>query len=347
MCRRWRGRVAEDGLTLIRDEMRRQYADARASYDAALGEAGPIARRIAETGRVVMLGMGASHWANRMVLASYRALGIDAHADVLSDHLRQPLPERPGVTLVVSQSGESGEVGVWLEGQPSRQDRFGLTLNSDSTLGRALPCLAGQGGREKSFAATRSLVVTLALHAAILKHLGHADAAMLSVFDCEPPIPFAPDAQMLAPLMSCQALILCSRGQAHAALEAAALTFMELARAPAMALELGQFLHGPLEALSKRTALLLARPADGEARAVTRMAEAAVSFGLSPVLLDLGPQPPVRGARHVILPPTRGLAAIFILLPAAQTLVIEAAARRVERFGFPRRVTKVMDGEAP
>lgn len=347
MCRRWRGRVAENGLSLLRHEMHRQYADARASYGSALGPAAAIAARIRETGRVSMLGMGASHWANRMVLASYRALGVDARAEVISEHMRQPPPDAPGVVLLVSQSGESGEIAAWLDRYPQRPDQFGLTLNAESTLGRALPSLVGQGGREKAFAATRSIVLTLALHAAILRHLGHDDAALLDLLDHAPPIPFTPDEAMLAPLIGCTTLFLSSRGQAHAAMEAAALTFMELAHTPAVALELGQLLHGPLEALSKGTALVLARPVGVEARSITRMAETAVSYGISLIVLDLGPQVPVAGAHHVALPAAEGLAGIFLLLPAVQTLVIEAAARRVEDFGFPRRVTKVTDGEAP
>lgn len=327
--------------------MARQYADARASYDGALPDALPIARRIRETGRLLMLGMGASHWANRMVLGTYRALGVDAQAEVISEHMRQPSPRRDGVTLLVSQSGESGEIAAWLGRNPSRKDQCGLTMNADSTLGRALPALVGQGGREKAFAATRSIVVTLALHAAILKHLGHDAAALRDVLDHAAPIPFAPDEAMLAPLVSCRTLILSSRGQALGAMEAAALTFMELARMPAMALELGQLLHGPAEALSDSTALVLARPQGEDARSVTRMAEAAASYGLSPILLDIGPQSPVAGARGVALPAAEGLAAVLLLLPAVQTLVIEAAARRVEDFGFPRRVTKVTDGETP
>jgi fructoselysine-6-P-deglycase FrlB-like protein len=49
---------------------------------------------------------------------------------------------------------------------------WGLTLTPEGGLARALPSLVGVGGPEKAYAATRSLLVTLAQHAAILDALG-------------------------------------------------------------------------------------------------------------------------------------------------------------------------------
>ena len=54
--------------------------------------AGRIAGAIRETGRVLLLGMGASHAAGRAVEPLYRALGVDALALPLSEQLYAPLP---------------------------------------------------------------------------------------------------------------------------------------------------------------------------------------------------------------------------------------------------------------
>jgi len=56
----------------------------------------------------------------------------------------------------------------WLE-EVGKRD--GMTLEPHSTLAHALPSLVGSGGAEVAFAATRSLMVTLALHLAILAGL--------------------------------------------------------------------------------------------------------------------------------------------------------------------------------
>src|SRR5690606_9518675 len=114
-------------------EMAKQDRDAAASFDAVLADAAEIAGRIRVTGRLTMLGMGASHWTNRVVLGSYRAAGVIASAEVLSEYLRMPQPEA-GVILIASQSGDSGEVAAWLSRFGSRGDQFGLTLNGESVL---------------------------------------------------------------------------------------------------------------------------------------------------------------------------------------------------------------------
>src|SRR5690606_15308635 len=157
-----------------------------------------------------------------------------------------------------------------------------------------VPVLAGGGGPEKPYAATRSIVISLALHAAILHHLGHDDTALMEVLAQDSPI--APDEDAIAEIAGCRALFLAGRGQAHNTLEAAALTFMELARTPAIALELGQLLHGPQECLAPGTTLLLARTAGPDAAGITRMARDALAWGLRPILFDLGRQEVLAGA---------------------------------------------------
>lgn len=351
MCLSSRGRMADaelPGLTVLRAEMIRQYRDALQSYTLAQGQAETIAKRIQATNRVVLMGMGASHWANRMVLASYRAAGIEASAEVVCEAMRAPLASQPRVTLLVSQSGGSGEIAAYLQRNPDHADHFGLTLNTDSTLGSTLPCLIGQGGREQAFAATRSILVTVCLHAAVLAHLGADTSELLDVLQTGDPLGMPAPPEAVQRLQSCPLLVLSGRGQAHSALEAAALTYTELTREPAIALELGQLLHGPMEMLRPDMALVLARPNGADAAAVTRVAQAAVSYGLSPILFDCGTHPPVEGATSIALAGRTGLAEVATLLPAVQRLAIEAAAMRIgEGFGTPLRSSKVTNGEAP
>ena len=339
-------RAEPTSLDILHDEMHRQNADALASLDAARAQAVRIAERIRETGRLSMLGMGASHWANRMVLGFYRSLGIDADADVLSEALRLPRAVRPRVILLTSQSGDSGEVRVWLERHRDHADAFGLTMQADSLLGRTVSCMVGQGGRERAFAATRSVMVTLALHAAVLEALGMDTSELRRLWHL-PPVTASVPEQAIDRLARCDTLVLASRGACVPVLECAALTFMELARTPALALELGQLIHGPQEAIGRRNALVLVRPQGADAAGVTRFAAAAVSWDVPVVLFDLGAHHPmVDSATIVKLPPASGLVALAGLLPALQSLAIAAAARRVPDMGVPQRSSKVTDGEA-
>jgi len=103
-----------------------------------------------------------------------------------------------------------------------------------------------------------------------------------------------------------------------------------------------------METLAPGLALVLARPAGTDAGALTRLAQMAAGLGVRPVLFDLSGGTPVAGAVTVSLPARQGLAAQATLLPAAQALVVAAAARRVGAgFGTPLRSSKVTDGEAP
>ena len=159
------------GLIAIEAEMARQAEDALGTLDTVDPLATEIAASITRTRRLLMLGMGASHAANRAVEPLYRALGIDATALPISEQLTSPLPVDGATVLLASQSGESAEILRWLEtargGVP-----FGLTLDPSSSLATTLPSLVAQGGPETAFAATRSLTLTVALHATILGRLG-------------------------------------------------------------------------------------------------------------------------------------------------------------------------------
>ena len=338
------------GLVVLRSEMARQNADALCSFEAARLDAEQIAARIRATGRVTLLGMGASHWANRMVLTAYRRAGVLAAAQVMSEAMRQPR-QPGGVTLLTSQSGGSGEIKAWFERFRAVDDQYGLTLVADSFLARAAPCLIAPVEREQAFAATRSIMVTLALHAAILDALGGEALAseiapLLDLWRADAPLPALPS-RAIAALADCRALYLSARMPIHPVLEATALTFMELARTPALALEIGQLLHGPMETLSPGIALVLARQAGEDAATVTGVAEAAVRLGLTPILFDMSGGAPVEDAVTIPLPALEGLPALATFLPAAQALAIEAAALRIgEGFGTPLRSSKVTDGES-
>ncbi len=334
------------GLRLIEAEQARQHAEALASLVANAEMARQIADRIRSTGRLMLVGMGASHWAGRIALSLYRSLGIDASAEVLSDYIRTQPPAGGHVTLITSQSGASGEIRAYFERCPDEADRFGLTLEPESLLARTVPSLVGVGGSEKAYAATRSLLITIALHGGVLAELGHDVRPLVDVLSGGAR-PVAGIDGIAAEIAGRDALYLSSRSLVHAVLEAASLTFTELARAPALALELGQLIHGPVESLSARTGLLLGRPQGRDAAAITRVAGQAVALGLRPVIFDLGDHAPVEGALAVRLPARSGLAAAAELLPVVQSVLIAAAARRVPDVGTPLRSSKIADGEAP
>ncbi|MBZ9762190.1 SIS domain-containing protein [Mesorhizobium sp. CA8] len=329
------------GLLAIDREMARQHQDALASFENNTDAAAKVAASIRKTGRLVLLGMGASHAVARAVEPLYRAHGIDAIALPLSEQLGQPLPLEGRTVIVTSQSGESAEVLRWFAETRDRAETFGLTLEAGSLLGRTVPCLVGAGGTELAFAATRSLTVTFALHLAILTALGDDPAGALAVLKA----PQAVEIDTALAALRTVTTIVTSGRKLQGVAEALALGFTELSRLPCFSLEGGQLRHGPMEMLGPSIGVVLFRGDDPTADLVTAMALSVVETGAPLIVFDASGKPPVAGAVTLAFKPATGLAAVFAMLPVAQRLMIAFADSRVENAGTPVRTTKITRSE--
>jgi fructoselysine-6-P-deglycase FrlB-like protein len=325
------------GRAAIEAEMSRQSRDAVQSFADAATQAQGIAGSIRRTGRLLMLGMGASHALNRMVEPFFRDLGIDALALPVSEQLDQPLPLAGRTVIVASQSGESAEVVRWLGTARPGAECFGLTLNPRATLAAALPCLIGAGGVETGFAATRSVLVGLALYGRVLAALGVGAAAMVDALRA--PVPAETGGAVRA-LSGVRCIVTSGRRLAGLA-EGLALGLTELSRLPAFALEGGQFRHGPMEMLGPEVSAVFFRGADATGDAVRRLAEAVAEAGSPAVVLDASGAVPAAGAETVLLGRHDGLAALAMLIPVSQRLMLDFAATKVAEVGRPLRSTKI------
>ncbi|WP_018237898.1 SIS domain-containing protein [Ensifer sp. BR816] len=330
------------GLIAIDREMARQHADALASYEQAAVLAARIAASLKATGRLLLLGMGGSHAVGRALEPLYRALGIDAIALPLSEQLGQPLPVEGKTILITSQSGESAEVLRWFkETNGGTAETFGLTLEADSFLAKAVPSLIGTGGSEKAFAATRSLTISFALHLAILSACGDDPAAALAALKA----PEAPEIEgALQALADVSALVTSGRLLQGLA-EAVALGLTELSRLPCFSLEGGQLRHGPMEMLGPSIGVVLFRAADPTAGLVAVMAASAAEAGSPVVVFDASGEPPLAGVTTIPFKPAAGMAAIFAMLPVAHAFMIAFADARVDNAGTPVRSTKITRSE--
>jgi len=334
--------MGETGLDILNAELARQHGDALETYRSQAEAAAELAGEIRRVGRVDLLAVGGSHWVNRMAEPAYRAAGITATAHNVSEYMRAPL-SGAAVRIVTSQSGGSGEIHAWLDTAPEGPVH-GLTMNRAGRLAARVPCLTGAGPAERSYAATRSTLVTLAQHAAILKALG------LPMEDVEQalaaPAALPATAAATEVLVGAGAAVFCARGAMQGLADSAALCFMELARRPVLNLEAAQFRHGPFELVSRDTAVVFFRGAGAEGDNIDGLAGELLAEGLRPVILDFSGAAPVAGAITVPVPKARGLAAIVRALPVAQRIVVDAAERIVPDMGTPLRSTKVTSGEA-
>lgn len=329
-----------EGLRLMRVEMQRQCRDALDSMQAGRPVAARVAAAAKAAGRMVLYGIGGSHYVNRTVEPLYRAAGIDCRAMSPSEALMAPLPEARRVALFVSQSGESGEIVELLREPVGLDERYAISLNADSTLGRAaretLVCL---GGPENAFAATRSIILTLAMHAAVLEALGQNMDALRAVFEADAPADMAP---VDAALAACDVIVFAGRHVLQGVAQSGALSLMELSRVPAIGLESGQFRHGPFEFLRPGLGILLLRSAGRDHASVAPIAEVTVDAGCTTIVFDAGDGPLPNGVLRVRLPENEGIAAAASMLLSFQELNIAIARRRIAHdVGTPLRTTKV------
>jgi fructoselysine-6-P-deglycase FrlB-like protein len=325
-------------LAALDAEMARQLGDSRDSITNNTKLAGTIAATIKSNKRLIMLGMGGSHAVGRALEPCYRALGIDAIAIPLSEQLDAPLPLAGRSVIVTSQSGESAEVLRWFDEGHAPKDCFGLTMEPKSSLAKLAPSLIGAGGSELPFAATRSLTVTLALHAGVLHALGADLGATMEMLDTVTSADVVP---AVAKFASVRAIVTSGRAQQGVA-EAIALGLTELSRLPCFSLEGGQLRHGPVEMLGPDVGVVMFRDADPSSTYVTSLAEFVVATSDSPLIVfDASGLPPIAGAQTILCPSASGLAASFSLLPPAQRFMVDFAASRVADVGTPLRCSKV------
>jgi fructoselysine-6-P-deglycase FrlB-like protein len=208
-----------------------------------------------------------------------------------------------------------------------------------------LSCLVGAGGQEVAFAATRSLTVTLALHAAVLAASGGDIGGFADVLAASPQPVLDEALEVLAPKSS---VIIAGRGELRGLAEANGLMLMELARIPAFGFEFGQFRHGPLEVLAPELGVLLLRGPGALSAGTATLANAALGAGTTPVIFDCSGEAPLEGTVTVAFSRNEGLSAVATMLPALQKLIIAVSGRKVAGVGEPVRSTKItgIDHEA-
>jgi fructoselysine-6-P-deglycase FrlB-like protein len=282
--------------------------------------------------------MGGSHFANHSAEAEYKKLGLDVTALLISEILYYPLPDTARIAIIASQSGESGEVIQYLKKDSGQEHRFGLTLNADSTLAKSIPSLVGVGGPELGFAATRSIMISLALHASLLEALGLPQENIREILQ-SPPLPDVSKAIEILAQMETVAFV--GRGALQGIAEMGALAMTELARITAIAYEGGAFRHGPLESLRPNLGVVFLRAADATAQHTKELADICLAAGMKPVVFDTSSEADIPGCVTIRLPHLTGLAAAMAVLQPLQTMVLALASKRVKNVGEPVRSSKI------
>lgn len=332
------------GVMAILSEMDRQTNDAKESIESAKEGIRELAKAIKAAEALLLLGMGASHYANELFALQLRKLGIQALAISASEYLYDPLPFWKAPVLFTSQSGESVETVRCLPLLEGNQ-LFSITLNANSTIGRKTKALVASGGEEKAFAGTRSVTLTIAMMASVCASLGLGTKKDVQRALQNGPETKEPLEKALGLLMQARSVVATGRSLCSPLAHLFALGCEELSRKEVLCLESGQLRHGPAEILSSDTALVLFRQ-DGPLGQLSGSFEelrrkAAFSF----VVFDASSYKALEGSVTVRFPSGDDIYSILGMMSAFQALMITFACSKNPYTGIPRYGSKVTTTE--
>lgn len=199
--------------------------------------------------RLVLLGMGSSHFANAVLALRLQALGVNATAVLAS---ADPLPHvnAEDVVVAVSASGGSAETVAAIEHYAGRCKTIAVTNTEGSVIENAcyayVPMLAQ---KEEGGVACRSFAHTLGLHLALEQELGgsvDASAAMAGAAEAVDDL-LARRGEWLEPmselLLGPDGTAVVAPARRLASAQQSALMLREGPRLPAIACETGDWSH--------------------------------------------------------------------------------------------------------
>ncbi len=330
----------KSGVEAIGREMSRQVDDIIQTRESQKARIQEIAGAIRERQKVLLLGMGASHFVNEIFALQIRKLGIAALALTASEFLYDPIPLTDEVVILTSQSGESIETVKCLPlitGHPL----FSVTLTEESTIARATRPLICAGGTEAAYAGTRSVTLSLAAFAYVAAELGIVKVNDIEEAVCFEPAELVQLENAVWLLFSKNHSIASGRSLFAPLAHLFALGCEELGNRPVLSNESGTFRHGPMEILSPETALVVFRQAGEPGMLCQSFADLRKQSGCSLIVIDASGLEPLAGALTIRCPQGEDIAAALGTMTTFQLLMIAYACGKNPRAGLPRYGSKV------
>jgi len=242
---------------------------------AELAELGKLVRGRAPTHFVTCARGSSDHAASYFKYLSEIVLGVPCcsmGASVVSIY-DAPLKLRDTLLLTVSQSGQSPDI-IAFQDQARRAGVPTITITNDpqSPLARAADlCLPLGAGPERSVAATKTFIASVAMLAAIVEVIGGDDSLHAGIAQ----LPEALDrAQRLGAsefedvLASSMSLFTLGRGPSLPIAQEAALKLKETSGLHAEAFSAAEVMHGPMELVRQSFPILVFSSVDAAASAV-------------------------------------------------------------------------------
>ncbi len=328
------------GVEAITRELEKLKTDIFDTKTSQIERIREIANAIRKEKKVLLLGMGASHFVNEIFAFQLRKLGYSAIAITASEYIYDPLPPDPSIVILTSQSGESVETVKCI---PFFNDRiiYSVTLGAESTIARETNALICSGGTEIAYAGTRSVSLSLAAFAYISAELG-----AVSYEAIENAVLFEPSNQELFDhsvwlLFNKKNIVATGRSLFSSVAGLFALGCEELAHRPVLYNESGTFRHGPMEILNAETVLVVFRQAGKLGQLCKSFLDIREKSGCSLIVFDASGEEPLTGVLTFHCPIGDDISAALGMMSTFQLLMIAYACGKNPRTGLPRFGSKV------
>ncbi len=245
--------------------------------------------------KVIFTGMGSSHYCSQGAVIELNQASITTRMESTSQILyyEQNAITEDTLQVLTSQSGESGEIVSLIEKLPRTQCVVGITNDPNSTLGRRANFLLPMQVASELAVSTRtylsSLVLTNLLTHALLgkldtskyEKLQHAIEALSALLTEYKEISQCMEQFLGLPKFIC----LIGRGYSRSSVECGALFIKETAKFPSIALDSGEFRHGPYEMIDRDFCAILFAPEGKSCDMQIRLAQDIAALGGKSVLV--------------------------------------------------------------
>jgi len=332
------------GVEAILKEMENQKKDAISSYENQKDQIKKLASEIKTSNRIVLLGMGASHFVNKVFAFQLCKLGYEALAITASDFLYSQIKIKSALFIYTSQSGESIETVKCLE-LSKDQKHFSFTLDGNSTIAKNTIPIVADGGIEKAYAGTRSVIITIALMAYVISELG-----AFEVQDVFNSISYKQNynndfKKAIEHLWSGNLLVSTGRGIAYPLSSLFSLGCQELSCLPFLNYETGQFRHGPKEMIKKDSVIVIFRQSGELGKLAQSFEEIAKQTGCHLIVIDFSGLEPLKGATTIWSKVGDGILAVLSAMETFQVLMICYSCGKNPMTGIPRFSSKITTTE--
>ncbi len=332
------------GIVSIINEMKKQKQNAKSSYEKQLSHIKELATSIKRKKTVILLGMGASHFVNQLFEFELRKLDYKAIAITASDYLYSPLKEPDAVFIFTSQSGESIETVKCLD-LVKNNLKYSFTLNNESTIGKNTVSIVGDGGIEKAFAGTRSVMLSASLIAYVLAELGAfcvEDVFNSIIYNQKYDQSFKTGVKCLE---SSSLLIATGRGIAFPLANLFSLGAQELSGLPFLGYETGQFRHGPREMVKSNTTIVVFRQSGILGELVKSFEEIRAQSNCNLIVIDFSNLEPIDNSITIKSATGNNILAALSVMELFQTFMICYSCTKNKLTGIPKYSQKITNKE--